>query len=145
MALNRIMILFSGCLLIVWSTFKWKIPHVIWDAKLTRVCAVLLGLYNLMLAIFFEKNLSVLLFIADFLLYLSLDIGFLLVKFKKEKKGKIKNFQLGMCSLFILLAVTMTCFNGNEIYSGIMILAGMMIVLSTPFQDAKLLRQNRRE
>jgi len=47
MELNRTMILLSGCFLIVWSTFKWKIPHVIWDVKLTRVCSVILGLYNI--------------------------------------------------------------------------------------------------
>lgn len=33
MELNRTMILLSGCFLIVWSTFKWKIPHVIWDVN----------------------------------------------------------------------------------------------------------------
>ena len=49
MELNRTMILLSGCFLMVWSTFKWKIPHVIWDVKLTRVCSVILGLYNLSL------------------------------------------------------------------------------------------------
>ena len=42
MELNRIMILFSGCFLLVWSTYKWKRPHVIWDAKLTRVYSVIL-------------------------------------------------------------------------------------------------------
>ena len=59
MGLNRTMILLSGCFLIVWSTFQWKIPHVIWDLKLTRVCSVILGLYNVILAIFFEKELSI--------------------------------------------------------------------------------------
>ena len=59
MELNRTMILLSGCFLIVWSTFKWKIPHVIWDVKLTRVCSVILGLYNIILAICFEKDLSI--------------------------------------------------------------------------------------
>ena len=49
MELNRIMILFSGCFLLVWSTYKWKRPHVIWDAKLTRVYSVILGLYNIMM------------------------------------------------------------------------------------------------
>ena len=34
MELNRIMILFSGCFLLVWSTYKWKRPYVIWDAKI---------------------------------------------------------------------------------------------------------------
>ena len=47
MELNRIMILFSGCFLLVWSTYKWKRPYVIWDAKLTRVYSVILGLYNM--------------------------------------------------------------------------------------------------
>ena len=135
MELNRTMILFSGCFLIVWSTFKWKIPHVIWDVKLTRVCSVILGLYNIILAICFEKDLSIFLFIVDLILYMLLDIGFLMVKLKKDKKGKVKNFQLGICSIFVILAMIMACFNLNEIYSSIMILSGMMMVISTPFQE----------
>ena len=142
MELNRTMILLSGCFLIVWSTFKWKIPHVIWDDKLTRVCSVILGLYNIILAICFEKDLSIFLFIVDLILYMLLDIGFLMVKLKKDKKGKVKNFQLGICSIFVILAMIMACFNLNEIYSSIMILSGMMMVISTPFQKMKSLREN---
>ena len=142
MELNRTMILLSGCFLIVWSTFKWKIPHVIWDVKLTRVCSVILGLYNIILAICFEKDLSIFLFIVDLILYMLLDIGFLMVKLKKDKKGKVKNFQLGICSIFVILAMIMACFNLNEIYSSIMILSGMMMVTSTPFQEMKSLREN---
>lgn len=142
MELNRIMILLSGCFLIVWSTFKWKIPHVIWDVKLIRVCLVILGLYNIILAICFEKDLSIFLFIVDLILYMLLDIGFLMVKLKKDKKGKVKNFQLGICSIFVILAMIMACFNLNEIYSSIMILSGMMMVISTPFQEMKSLREN---
>lgn len=142
MELNRTMILFSGCFLIVWSTFKWKIPHVIWNVKLTRVCSVILGLYNIILAICFEKDLSIFLFIVDLILYMLLDIGFLMVKLKKDKKGKVKNFQLGICSIFVILAMIMACFNLNEIYSSIMILSGMMMVISTPFQEMKSLREN---
>ena len=142
MELNRTMILLSGCFLIVWSTFKWKIPHVIWDVKLTRVCSVILGLYNIILAICFEKDLSIFLFIVDLILYMLLDIGFLMVKLKKDKKGKVKNFQLGICSFFVILAMIMACFNLNEIYSSIMILSGMMMVISTPFQEMKSLREN---
>ena len=142
MELNRTMILLSGCFLIVWSTFKWKIPHVIWDVKLTRVCSVILGLYNIILAICFEKDLSIFLFIVDLMLYMLLDIGFLMVKLKKDKKGKVKNFQLGICSIFVILAMIMACFNLNEIYSSIMILSGMMMVISTPFQKMKSLREN---
>ena len=142
MELNRTMILLSGCFLIVWSTFKWKIPHVIWDVKLTRVCSVILGLYNIILAICFEKDLSIFLFIVDLILYMLLDIGFLMVKMKKDKKGKVKNFQLGICSIFVILAMIMACFNLNEIYSSIMILSGMMMVISTPFQEMKSLREN---
>lgn len=142
MELNRTMILLSGCFLIVWSTFKWKIPHVIWDVKLTRVCSVILGLYNIILAICFEKDLSIFLFIVDLILYMLLDIGFLMVKLKKDKKRKVKNFQLGICSIFVILAMIMACFNLNEIYSSIMILSGMMMVISTPFQEMKSLREN---
>ena len=142
MELNRTMILLSGCFLIVWSTFKWKIPHVIWNVKLTRVCSVILGLYNIILAICFEKDLSIFLFIVDLILYMLLDIGFLMVKLKKDKKGKVKKFQLGICSIFVILAMIMACFNLNEIYSSIMILSGMMMVISTPFQEMKLLREN---
>lgn len=142
MELNRTMILLSGCFLIVWSTFKWGIPHVIWDVKLTRVCSVILGLYNIILAICFEKDLSIFLFIVDLILYMLLDIGFLMVKLKKDKKGKVKNFQLGICSIFVILAMIMACFNLNEIYSSIMILSGMMMVISTPFQEMKSLREN---
>ena len=142
MELNRTMILLSGCFLIVWSTFKWKIPHVIWDVKLTRVCSVILGLYNIILAICFEKDLSIFLFIVDLILYMLLDIGFLMVKLKKDKKGKVKNFQLGICSIFVILAMIMACFNLNEIYSSIMILSGMMMVISTPFQEMKSFREN---
>ena len=142
MELNRTMILLSGCFLIVWSTFKWGIPHVIWDVKLTRVCSVILGLYNIILAICFEKDLSIFLFIVDLILYMLLDIGFLMVKLKKDKKGKVKNFQLGICSIFVIWAMIMACFNLNEIYSSIMILSGMMMVISTPFQEMKSLREN---
>ena len=142
MELNRTMILLSGCFLMVRSTFKWKIPHVIWDVKLTRVCSVILGLYNIILAICFEKDLSIFLFIVDLILYMLLDIGFLMVKLKKDKKGKVKNFQLGICSIFVILAMIMACFNLNEIYSSIMILSGMMMVISTPFQEMKSLREN---
>ena len=142
MELNRTMILLSGCFLIVWSTFKWKMPHVIWDVKLTRVCSVILGLYNIILAICFEKDLSIFLFIVDLILYMLLDIGFLMVKLKKDKKGKVKNFQLGICSIFVILAMIMACFNLNEIYSSIMILSGMMMVISTPFQEMKSLHEN---
>ena len=139
MELNRTMILLSGCFLIVWSTFKWKIPHVIWDVKLTRVCSVILGLYNIILAIYFKKDLSIILFILDLVLYILLDIGFIMIKLKKDKKGIIKNLQLGICSVFVVLALGMVYFNLNEIYSSVMILSGMMMVLSTPFEEARSL------
>ena len=139
MELNRIMILFSGCFLLVWSTYKWKRPYVIWDAKLTRVYSVILGLYNIILAIYFKKDLSIILFILDLVLYILLDIGFIMIKLKKDKKGIIKNLQLGICSVFVVLALGMVYFNLNEIYSSVMILSGMMMVLSTPFEEARAL------
>lgn len=139
MELNRIMILFSGCFLLVWSTYKWKRPYVIWDAKLTRVYSVILGLYNIILAIYFKKDLSIILFILDLVLYILLDIGFIMIKLKKDKKGIIKNLQLGICSVFVVLALGMVYFNLNEIYSSVMILSGMIMVLSTPFEEARSL------
>ena len=139
MELNRIMILFSGCFLLVWSTYKWKRPYVIWDAKLTRVYSVILGLYNIILAIYFKKDLSIILFILDLVLYILLDIGFIMIKLKKDKKVIIKNLQLGICSVFVVLALGMVYFNLNEIYSSVMILSGMMMVLSTPFEEARSL------
>ena len=139
MELNRIMILFSGCFLLVWSTYKWKRPYVIWDAKLTRVYSVILGLYNIILAIYFKKDLSIILFILDLVLYILFDIGFIMIKLKKDKKGIIKNLQLGICSVFVVLALGMVYFNLNEIYSSVMILSGMMMVLSTPFEEARSL------
>ena len=139
MELNRIMILFSGCFLLVWSTYKWKRPYVIWDAKLTRVDSVILGLYNIILAIYFKKDLSIILFILDLVIYILLDIGFIMIKLKKDKKGIIKNLQLGICSVFVVLALGMVYFNLNEIYSSVMILSGMMMVLSTPFEEARSL------
>ena len=139
MELNRIMILFSGCFLLVWSTYKWKRPYVIWDAKLTRVYSVILGLYNIILAIYFKKDLSIILFILDLVLYILLDIGFIMIKLKKDKKGIIKNLQLGICSVFVVLALGMVYFNLNEIYSSVMILSGMMMVLSTPVEEARSL------
>lgn len=139
MELNRIMILFSGCFLLVWSTYKWKRPYVIWDAKLTRVYSVILGLYNIILAIYFKKDLSIILFILDLVLYILLDIGFIMIKLKKDKKGIIKNLQLGICSVFVVLALGMVYFNLNENYSSVMILSGMMMVLSTPFEEARSL------
>ena len=59
--------------------------------------------------------------------------------FKKDKKGIIKNLQLGICSVFVVLALGMAYFNLNEIYSSVMILSGMMMVLSTPFEEARSL------
>ena len=139
MELNRIMILFSGCFLLVWSTNKWKRPYVIWDAKLTRVYSVIFGLYNIFLAIYFKKDLSIILFILDLVLYILLDIGVIMIKLKKDKKGIIKNLQLGICSVFVVLALGKVYFNLNEIYSSVMILSGMMMVLSTPFEEARSL------
>ena len=103
---------------------------MIWDAKLTRVYSVILGLYNIILAIYFKKDLSIILFILDLVLYILLDIGFIMIKLKKDKKGIIKNLQLGICSVFVVLALGMVYFNLNEIYSSVMILSGMMMVLS---------------
>ena len=100
---------------------------------------MILGLYNIILAIYLKKDLSIILFILDLVLYILLDIGFIMIKLKKDKKGIIKNLQLGICSVFVVLALGMVYFNLNEIYSSVMILSGMMMVLSTPFEEARSL------
>ena len=100
---------------------------------------MILGLYNIILAIYFKKDLSIILFILDLVLYILLDIGFIMIKLKKDKKCIIKNLQLGICSVFVVLALGMVYFNLNEIYSSVMILSGMMMVLSTPFEEARSL------
>ena len=48
----------------------------------------------IILAIYFKKDLSIILFILDLVLYILLDIGFIMIKLKKDKKGIIKNLQL---------------------------------------------------
>ena len=45
---NSLMILMSGSLLILWTTFKWKVPHVIWDNKWFRLYSRMLGSYSIM-------------------------------------------------------------------------------------------------
>jgi hypothetical protein len=42
----------------------------------------MMGLYNIILAIYFDKDLNIVLFIVDLVLYMLLDIGFISVKLK---------------------------------------------------------------
>ena len=114
-----------------------------WNRGVFLLCKItnllIYRLYNIILAIYFKKDLSIILFILDLVLYILLDIGFIMIKLKKDKKGIIKNLQLGICSVFVVLALGMVYFNLNEIYSSVMILSGMMMVLSTPFEEARSL------
>lgn len=145
MQIDRVMILLSGCFLIVWSTFKWKVPHAIWDLRLSHICAVILGLYNVALAIFFDKVISNVFFLADLILYLSLDIVFMIIGLKKGNKGMIKNIQTVFSAFFIILALIMTGADMDNIYSSIAIMCGMMMVISTPFQEAKQIYKMKKE
>lgn len=137
---NGLMILMSGSFLILWTTFKWKVPHVIWDNKWFRLCSRMLGSYSIIIAVisnFFKVELLMIFFIVDFTLFLLLDIGFVITKIKKARKGIIRNIQLGICLLFILCSLVIICLDMNEIASSIMGLCGAMMLLSTPFEEIK--------
>ena len=137
---DSLMILISGFLLILWTTFKWKIPHVIWDNKWYRLYSCTLGSYNIILAVFsyfFKVEMPMIFLIVDFILFLLLNIGFVLTKIKKARKGIIRNIQLGTCLLLILCTLVIICLDVNEIASGIVGLCGVMMLLSTPFEEIK--------
>ena len=137
---NSLMILLSGSLLIVWTTFKWKVSHVIWDNKWFRLYSRMLGSYSIIIAVisnFFKVELPMIFFIVDFLLFLLLNIGFVITKIKKARKGIIRNIQLGICLLLILCLLAITCSDVNEIASSIMGLNGVMMLLTTPFEEIK--------
>lgn len=137
---NGLMILMSGSLLILWTTFKWKVPHVIWDNKWFRLYSRILGGYSIIIAVisnFFKVELYMIFFIVDFILFLLLNIIFFITKIKKAKMGIIRNIQLGICLLFILCSLVIICLDVNEIASSIMGLFGAMMLLSTPFEEIK--------
>ncbi len=137
---NSLMILISGFLLILWTTFKWQIPHVIWDNKWYRLYSRMLGSYNIILAVlsyFFIIEIPIIFFIVDFILFLLLNIGFVITKIKKARKGIIWNIQLGTCSSLILCTLVIICLDVNEIASSIVGLCGVMTLLSTPFEEIK--------
>ena len=134
---NSSMILISGCLLIVMTTFKWKVPHVIWDDKWYRLYARMLGSYTIILAVtsrFFKVELPMILFIVDFILFLLMNIVFVITKIKKARKGGIKKIQIGTCLFFILFALFI-CSDLNEIASSIVLLFAAMMLLSLPFEE----------
>jgi energy-converting hydrogenase Eha subunit C len=134
------MILMSGCLLIVWTAFKWKIPHVIWDNKWFRLFSRVLGIYSIIISgvsYFFKIELPLLLFIVNFLLILLLSICFILTKINKARKGIIRNLQIGICLLLIFVSVAIVFLDVNEVASGIAGLCGVIMVLTTPFEEIK--------
>lgn len=129
------MILLSGCFLIVWATFKWKIFHVIWDKKVIRACSYILGLYNIFLAIWNGGKIKEELLIIDFSLYFIFDIIFFIIRLKEGRKGIMKIYQLGIGSFFIIAALCILCFDLKKIYVGVAMLTGAMMMISTPFQE----------
>lgn len=137
---DSLMILNSGMLLILWTTFKWKIPHVIWDNKWYRLYSRMLGSYNIILAVifyFFKVEIPMIFFIVDFILFLLLNIGFVITKIKKARKGIIRNIQLGICLLIILSTFLIICSDINEIASSIVGLCAVVMLLSAPLEEIK--------
>ncbi|MDL2302580.1 hypothetical protein LJC58_09550 [Lachnospiraceae bacterium OttesenSCG-928-D06] len=135
---ESIMILFSGSFLIVWTTFKWKVPNVIWDNKWYRLYARMLGSYTIIIAVLFKflkVELPMAFYMVNLILFLLLTIGFMMTKIKKARKGIIRNLQLGFCLVLTLFAVSFVCFDVNEVASSIMGLSGVMICLTPPFEE----------
>lgn len=100
----------------------------------------MLGSYTIILVVFsyfFQTEISIIFFLVDFMLFFVLNIGFVITKIKKAKKGIVRNIQLGMGLLLILCAVFIICSDVNEIASGIMGLYGVMMLLTTPFEEIK--------
>ena len=135
-----LMILISGSLLIVWTTFKWKVPHVIWDNKWFCLYSRMLGSYSIIIAVisnFFKVELPMIFCIVDFVLFLLLNIGFVITKIKKARKGIIRNIQLGISLLLILCALFIICLDLNEIAYGTTGLFGVIMLLMVPFEEIK--------
>lgn len=133
---NSLMIVICGFLLILWTTFKWKIPHVIWDNKWYRLYSRMLGSYNIILAVLKVEDPMIFL-IVDFILLLLLNLGFVITKIKKGRKGMLRNILLGVCFLLMICALIIVGLDVNEIASSIVGLCGVMILLTTPFEEIK--------
>lgn len=57
----------------------------------------------------------------------------------------IKNIQTVFSAFFIILALIMTGADLDNIYSSIAIMCGMMMVISTPFQETKQIYKMKKE
>ena len=142
------MILNSGIFLIIWTTFKWKVLHVIWDDRRNRLYARILGSYTIILAVlsyFFKVGIPMVFFIVDFICFLLMDICFVIIKIKKARKEMIRNVQLGMCLLLLLCPVYIICLDVNEIASGIIGLCGVMMLLCTPFEEIPFFEEKHKD
>lgn len=139
MDMNRIMIMFAGLFLIIFTSFQWKINHVIWDRRKIKVCAIILGLYNVVLAICFKQD-WILLFLLDYILYLILDLIFLLIRIRADRKGLFKVIYLGLCFILIAISLLIILLDQSEVYSSVAILSGVMMVISVSFSDIKRLK-----
>lgn len=141
------MILFSGLWLIIFTTYKWKVPHVIWDDKRYRLCSRILGGYHIILAVlsyFLKVKIPISFFVVAFLLFLLLDICFAITKIKKARKAIILNIQLGICFLLFLCGLLIVCLDVNEVASAISGLCGAMMLLTTPLEEIKPFLEGKR-
>lgn len=136
MDMNRMMILFAGCFLILFSKFRWKINHVIWNKKYIKAFAIILGCYNIILAICLRQDLIVF-FLLDYIFYLALDLSFLLIRIRRDRKGLIKAIHLGVYIILVLISVLIVILDRNEVYSSVSILSGAMMVISVSFSDVR--------
>ena len=133
--MNRV--LFSaGCAWIIWATTRWKVSNLIWEKNIIKVCSWILGIYNILLAFWGKGIIGEVLLIIDFVLIFALDIYFFMIRLKKDKKGIMKLYQLGLGFFFIIIALWMIWLNLKKIYVGIATLTGAMIMISVPFQES---------
>jgi hypothetical protein len=66
----------------------------------------MMGLYNIILAIYFDKDFNIVLVIVDFVLYMLLDIGFISVR--------LKNY---LTIVVVTLAIFPSKMDGSEVYN----------------------------
>lgn len=131
------MILVSGFMLILWTTYKWQTPHIIWNNKWYCLYSRMLGSYNIILVTiskFCKIEIPIIFLVVDFVLLLMMDMGFVVTKIKKARKGNILNIQLGICIFLIFYTLAMTCLDVNDVAFSIAGLCGTMMLISISFE-----------
>jgi hypothetical protein len=105
-----------------------------------RLLSRILGCYSIIIAgisYLFKVELPLIFYVTDFLLFLLLNVRFIITKMNKARKGIILNMQIGICLLLVFVSVAIVCLDVNEVASSIAGLCGVIMVLTTPFEEIK--------